>query len=136
MAVPARLRKLVAERAGHRCEYCKLSALGQAATFHMDHIVPQVAGGATAPENLALACILCSLRKGARQQATDPRTGNKAPLFHPRHDSWAESFRWNGVKLTGRTATGRATVAALDLNSAEHLVIRGFEAKLGRHPAE
>lgn len=130
------MRRLVAERAGHRCEYCKLSAQGQAATFHMDHIVPQVAGGATAPENLALACILCSLRKGARRSATDPRTGHKAPLFHPRHDSWAESFRWNGVKLTGRTATGRATVAALGLNSAEHLVIRGFETKLGRHPAE
>jgi len=136
MAVSARLRRLVVERASHRCEYCRLSAKGQAATFHVDHIVPQAAGGLTEPENLALACIHCSLRKGARQQATDPKTGAQVPLFHPRFDSWSESFRWNGVKLTGRTASGRATLAVLGLNSAEHLVIRGFEARLGRHPAE
>jgi hypothetical protein len=43
-------------------------------------------------------------------------------------------FRWSGVELIGRTATGRATVAALDLNSADHLVIRGFESHLHRHP--
>ena len=136
MGVSARLRRLVADRAAHRCEYFKLSAQGQAATFHLDHIVPQVAGGLTEPENLALACIHCSLRKGARRSATDPKTGARVPLFHPRHDSWVGSFRWNGVKISGRNATGRATVAALNLNSSEHLLIRGFEAKLGRHPAK
>jgi len=127
---------MVAERAGRRCEYCKLSAEGQAATFHVDHIVPQVAGGLTSSENLALACIHCSLRKGARRNADDPKTGSKVPLFHPRRDSWTEHFRWNGSELIGRTAKGRATLAALNLNSAEHLVIRGFEVRLGRHPAE
>ena len=127
---------MVAERAVRRCEYCSLSAEGQAATFHVDHIVPQVAGGLTMMENLALACIHCSLRKGARRSAIDPKSGSEVPLFHPRRDSWAENFRWNGVELMGRTATGRATVAALNLNSAEHLVIRGYEMQLGRHPAE
>lgn len=136
MSVSARMRRLVTERAEHRCEYCKLSAQGQAATFHVDHIMPQAAGGLTILENLALACIHCSLRKGARQRAADPKSGAKVPLFHPRLDSWAGAFRWNRVKLIGRNATGRATVAALGLNSPEHLVIRGFEARLGRHPAE
>jgi hypothetical protein len=134
MAVSAKLRRVVTARACNRCEYCGLSAEGQAATFHMDHIVPQVAGGLTIPENLALACIHCSLRKGARRTASVPLSGATVPLFHPRLDTWASNFRWAGVKLIGRTPTGRATVAALDLNSAEHLVIRGFESRLDRHP--
>jgi hypothetical protein len=128
------MRRVVAERARHRCEYCGLASVGQAATFHVDHIIPQVAGGLTASENLALACIHCSLRKSARQTAPDPQSGEMVPLFHPRRDSWAKSFRWDGAMLAGLTAAGRATVAALDLNSPEHLIIRGFESRLGRHP--
>lgn len=60
------LRRLVIERADNRCEYCGLSQVGQAATFHVDHVVPVVAGGETVAENLALACVSCSLRKGAK----------------------------------------------------------------------
>jgi len=134
MAVSVKLRRMVSTRAQGRCEYCGLSAEGQAATFHVDHVVPQVAGGLSVPENLALACIHCSLRKGARRTAVDPSSGATVPLFHPRLDSWAGHFRWSSVKLIGRTPSGRATVAALDLNSAEHLVIRGFESRLDRHP--
>lgn len=134
MAVPAKLRRAVSERARHRCEYCGLAAVGQAATFHLDHIVPQASGGLTISENLALACIHCSLRKGARQKAPDPLSGRMVPLFHPRRDSWGKCFRWDGVRLAGSTAGGRATVGALDLNSPEHLIIRGFESRLGRHP--
>jgi hypothetical protein len=133
MAVSTRTRRFVTERAVERCEYRKLAAQGQAATFHVDHIVPQAAGGSTVPENLALACVHCSLRKGARRTAPDPRSGATMPLFHPRLDSWEDHFRWKGVELLGLTATGRATVNALDLNSAEHRVIRAFEIRLGRH---
>lgn len=61
MAVSATLRRTVTARASNRCEYCGLSAVGQAATFHVDHILPQAAGGLTVSENLALACIHCSL---------------------------------------------------------------------------
>ena len=28
-------------RAGQRCEYCRLSQLGQEATFHIDHVIPR-----------------------------------------------------------------------------------------------
>ena len=74
-SIPAQLRRLVIERAAGRCEYCGLSQEGQEATFHIDHITPVVAGGATIETNLALACVSCSLRKGARQTAIDPQTG-------------------------------------------------------------
>lgn len=77
--VPVELRRLVVSRAGNRCEYCQLSQEGQAATFHVDHIVPVSAHGETAADNLALACVACSLYKAARQHALDPETGADAP---------------------------------------------------------
>jgi hypothetical protein len=43
--VPNALRQTVIERAGNRCEYCQLSQLGQAATFHIDHVMPIAVGG-------------------------------------------------------------------------------------------
>lgn len=92
--IPAFMRRLVLRRAGGRCEYCHLSQAGQEATFHIDHIIPVVAGGKTVAENLALACVSCSLRKGARQTTIDPATGNEAPLFNPRLDVWSEHFQW------------------------------------------
>jgi hypothetical protein len=134
MAVPASLRRRVELRAENRCEYCGLSQLGQAATFHVDHIVPVVGGGGTALENLALACIHCSLRKGARMSVPDPRSGRAVRLFHPRGQQWNHHFRWRGHELLGITAIGRATIDALSLNSPEHLIIRSFETRLGRHP--
>ena len=51
--IPARLRRVVVLRAGDRCEYCRLAQKGQEATFHIDHILPKVAGGRTAAANLA-----------------------------------------------------------------------------------
>lgn len=132
--ISAFLRKLVLRRAKNRCEYCGLSQAGQEATFHIDHIVPVAAGGKTEAANLALACVSCSLRKGAREFAVDPATKTEVPLFHPRQQLWAEHFRWDDVKVQGLTPTGRATVVALDLNRTLILAIRAEEILLGRHP--
>jgi len=132
--IPASLRRLVIQRASDRCEYCGISQIGQVATFHIDHIVPVVAGGETVAENLALACVSCSLRKGARQALTDPQTGEVVSCFNPRQQVWKEHFAWDGVQLVGLTATGRAIVQALDLNRAMMLAIRAEEELLGRHP--
>lgn len=134
LIVSATWRRQVVGRAGNRCEYCRLSQAGQEALFHIDHIVPLAAGGATTLDNLALACVSCSLRKGARLQATDPQTGDAAPLFHPRHQVWRRHFRWDGVRAVGLTPTGRATIAALSINRPLALAIRGEEALRGRHP--
>jgi 5-methylcytosine-specific restriction endonuclease McrA len=83
-------------RAGNRCEYCQLSQLGQEATFHIDHVVPGAAGGPTRADNLALACVSCSLRKWAHQTGTDPESGEEVPLFNPRTQAWAEKFSLGG----------------------------------------
>ena len=63
MNIPASLRRLAIQRATDRCEYCSIAQAGQVATFHIDHIIPIVANGETIAENLALACVSCSLKK-------------------------------------------------------------------------
>lgn len=132
--IPSRLRRLVLERSRERCEYCHLSQAGQEATFHIDHITPVAVGGETVTDNFALACVSCSLRKGARQTAIDPNTKREVSLFNPRGDIWAEHFEWRGVRLAGLTATGRATIKLLALNRPLILAIRQEEIALGRHP--
>lgn len=129
------LRQLVIAKASSRCEYCLLSQAAQEATFHIDHVVPVTAGGETVLENLALACVSCSLRKAARQKVIDLETGNEVPVYNPRRDTWSQHFRWDGPYLIGLTATGRATVDALAMNRPIIVAIRQEEAVLGRHPS-
>jgi hypothetical protein len=134
MKVPLQLQRAVLQRAGGRCEYCELSQAGQEARFHVDHIHPRAEGGMTAFENLALACVSCSLRKGARCTASDPLTGKLAPIFHPRNQVWSDHFQWQGCRIVGRTPTGRATVAGLKMNRTLAQAIRAEESLRGRHP--
>jgi len=127
------LRRLVISRAGNRCEYCLLSQTGQEATFHIDHVKSITNGGETVPENLALACVSCSLRKGARHKVVDLDTGKEVTIFNPRTDTWTEHFTWNGVRVVGLTSKGRATIDALAMNRPLILAIRQEELTLDRH---
>ena len=128
-------RAEVTRRAGERREHCRLSQLGQEAAFHVDHIVPRAAGGTDAIENLALACVSCSLRKWVEPTAVDPESGEPAPLFHPRSHIWAEHFRWRGETIEALTPTGRATMAARAMNRLLILAIRREESARGRNPS-
>ena len=124
----------VIDRANNRCEYCQLSQSGQEATFHIDHVLPRVANGPTTLENLALACVSCSLRKGAKQVAVDSVTSGEVPIFNPRLWNWGEHFHWEGAVLKAVTGIGRATIAALSLNRPMIVAIRMEEVERGRHP--
>ena len=132
--IPANLRRLVIQRAASRCEYCRLSQIGQEATFHIDHVLPVKRGGETIAKNLALACVSCSLHKAARYKVLDLVSGGDVDLYNPRHDNWNDHFEWHGDYIIGLTATGRATEAALKLNRTLALAIRHEEAAIGRHP--
>jgi hypothetical protein len=44
------------------------------------------------PNNLALACWNCNLKKGPNLSGVDPNTGQVVALFHPRQDEWDEDF--------------------------------------------
>jgi hypothetical protein len=130
--VPAALGKRVRERADWRCEYCHLPQSSQEAAFHIDHIRPCSKGGPTVASNLALACVTCSLRKGARTHARDPLSKKRQPLFHPRQDRWSEHFEWTrGCRLLGRSSTGRATISALGINRPAVVAIRKALVRLG-----
>jgi hypothetical protein len=135
MTIPASLRRQVIQRAANRCEYCGLSQAGQEATFHIDHVVPVTAQGATTLANLALACVSCSLRKGSRQKALDARSNEIVDLFHPRRNPWRLHFRWDDkARIIGLTAPGRATVAALSMNRPLAIAIRREELIRRRQP--
>lgn len=132
--IPRGLADEVVLRASGRCEYCGLSQLGQEATFHIDHVILRAVDGPTVSENLALACVSCSLRKCAKQTAVDPESGQEVAPFNPRTDRWADHFRWDGERVVPRTAVGRATVQSLAMNRPAILLIRQEESLRGRHP--
>jgi hypothetical protein len=111
-----------------------LAQFGQEARFHVDHVIPVAARGVTELANLALACVSCSLRKGARQSVVDPVTGTTVPIFDPRRDQWNLHFRWRGTHILGLTPTARATIEALRFNRSLILAIREEEQARGRHP--
>ena len=106
----------------------------QGATFHVEHIIPRCKGGSSELVNLALACPSCNFHKADRTTAINPGHGARVPLFHPRQQSWPEHFRFMGHRIEGLTPTGRATVAALDLNHSRRRLIRAVEERLGLHP--
>ncbi|MFO0952933.1 MAG: hypothetical protein U0835_17635 [Isosphaeraceae bacterium] len=69
--------------------------------------------------------------------ATDPESGTEIRLFNPRCERWSDHFEWSddGLRILGRTATGRATVAALHLDSdPDALTVRSFWVLAGWHP--
>lgn len=115
------LRRLVAERAGRRCEYCLLP---QAVALHRhepDHIIPVQHGGVTDAANLALACLRCNRYKGPNVGSIDPLTGELVPLFHPRRQIWAQHFQFVGAEIKPLTPEGRVTVRLLRLNDPDRL---------------
>ena len=133
--VPASLDRRVRDRAGGRCEHCRLAQVAQEATFHIDHVQPKAAGGTTTFENLALACVSGSLRKGARTQVPDLETGEIVRLFSPRRDVWDEHFRMTDASVVvGTTEVGQATVEARSLNRLLAVAIRREEQQRGRYP--
>jgi hypothetical protein len=68
----------------------------------------------------------------------DPLTGKRAPLFNPRKQRWSRPFRWSGdgLLIIGRTACGRATVPALNLNNMIARTVRSRWIEAGWHPPE
>ena len=93
---------------GQRCAYCR-SPLVIGILVVVEHIVPIVAGGITAVDNLCLSCYRCNEFKGARQTAPDPDDAQIMLLFHPRRQRWSEHFAWadGNLNVRGITSHGR-----------------------------
>lgn len=124
----------VRQRADDRCEYCRMHQSLQGATFHIDHVIPESKGGSSGLHNLAWACPSCNLHKSDRTEVTETDGGEAVALFNPRRDAWGDHFAWDGYRIEGKTALGRATVAALQRNSPRRLLIRQAEELFGLFP--
>jgi hypothetical protein len=121
----AATRQLVRERAGKRCEYCRLPDAADEWPFHIDHIVARIHGGDDRPDNLSWSCTQCNLHKGSNFASIDPATGDRVSLFNPRQETWDRHFAIDvGSHIIGLTAAGRATVRLLDMNGVPQLNLR------------
>lgn len=85
----------IAQRANHRCEYCKAPEVVFNFPFEVEHIVPLSRQGSNDEANLALACRSCNLRKGNRISGVSSSSNVEVRFFHPREDQWGEHFQVN-----------------------------------------
>lgn len=126
------IRNEVRQRAGNRCEYCRLRQEDEEENpFHIEHIIAQQHGGTDALENLALACSWCNAVKGPNLSSIDPDSGELTRLYHPRKDRWADHFRREGPYILGLTAVGRTTAWLLRFNDTDNLNQRHLLLELG-----
>jgi hypothetical protein len=127
---------LVAQRAAHQCEYCRAPEALFNLPFEVEHIIPPIHGGLDEDSNWALSCRSCNLHKSAHTESIDPETRTTVRLFHPRQSRWVDHFRVeaNTASIVGLTATGRATVARLQMNSPAQLAARRQWTRLRLFP--
>jgi hypothetical protein len=130
------LRQRVAEQGQYRCGYCLTQERVVGVAMDIEHIIPEALGGPTEEQNLWLACSLCNSHKGDKLTARDPHTNEVVQLFNPRQDAWERHFRWadGGALIEGYSATGRATVIALQLNRPALVRARRLWINVGWHP--
>ena len=135
--MPPTLRQLVRDRAGARCEYCHLPDFAAAASlFHVEHVIAKQHRGSDEPENRAWSCHRCNFCKGPNLSGRDPLTDNVVRLFDPRQQVWKRHFEWLGALIVGRTQTGRATVAVLDMNDPQRVELRQMVMDDGDWPED
>lgn len=130
------LRTKIATQAQNRCGYCLARQEYVPWLLEVEHIIPRAKGGTDEEENLWLACRACNLRKGSQTHGVDPLTNLELSLFNPRKQRWFQHFQWSedGAFIIGRTACGRATVTALDLNNFIAVTVRRNWVSVGWHP--
>ena len=120
----AELRALVWQRAGDRCEYCRLRQEFVPLTLQIEHIIAKQHGGTDDPTNIALACDRCNLHKGTNLSGIDPETGQIVSLFHPRSQVWNDHFATEHASIVGLTPVGCATIRVLNMNSPRRVRLR------------
>ncbi len=132
--VTSRLRRQVAERAYHVCEYCLVHEDDTFWGCQVDHIIARKHGGATESANLAWACACCNNAKGSDLGTLAGHPSKLVRLFHPRTDRWADCFQMQGVRIESENDIGAATVMLLQFNSDSRLRERSILAETGRYP--
>src|SRR5881227_2101409 len=97
--VSERLRRLIAERAYHVCEYCLIHEDDMFWGCQVDHIISRKHGGPTEMGNMAWACASCNNAKGSdlgTLVGTPPRL---VRLYHPRKERWSDYFHLQASRI-------------------------------------
>jgi hypothetical protein len=126
----------IAQRANHRCEYCKAPEVVFNFPFEVEHIIPLSRQGSNDTTNLALACRSCNLRKGDRISGIIPASNTEISFFHPRKNQWHKHFQANpeSGEIVGQTPVGTVTVEYLSMNSPAQVTARQLWIRLGLFP--
>lgn len=126
-------RRLVEQRAAHRCEYCRAPQWLNNGRFHIEHFRPRAHGGSDGLDNLCFSCTACNLAKSAAIFGIDPHSGERTPLFNPREYRWEDHFAWaaEGEAVEGKTPIGRATIVRLNMNQPLQLQAPKYWRLLG-----
>ena len=130
--IPETVRRLVAERAGFKCEYCRLPQGVGGFSFEIDHIISIKHGGNSDPSNLAYCCPICNGSKGS-----DVGTyvdGELVRFFNPRTDDWFAHFALEKGWITGLSPIGEATVSIFEFNDIEDVIQRQKLESIGLYP--
>jgi hypothetical protein len=129
------LRAFIRERAGRRCEYCRLHEEDDdLLAFHVEHVIAKQHGGLDDPDMLCWACAECNWAKGPNLAGL--HVGKLYPLFNPRKQNWHRHFRWEHTILVGKTKTGIVTVQVLNINDPARVILRENLRLEGRFPPE
>lgn len=133
--IPKDLRRIVAQRANNRCEYCGLHESDSDLPFHIDHIVSLKHKGQTVEQNLAFCCSACNFSKGSDLGTyLESQQNSLIRFFHPRSDNWEEHFEIQNGFITPKTPVGEATVAIFLFNTPDKVELRRLLTALGRYP--
>jgi hypothetical protein len=125
-------KKLIAERAGYRCEYCRVLQYLSAFDYHIEHIIGIQHGGPNTINNLAYCCSICNWKKGPNISTILEFGGAIIPLFNPRTQNWFDHFEVKNGILYPFTDIGEATIKLLELNvptkveERNEMIIAGF----------
>ncbi|MEH2154927.1 HNH endonuclease [Nostoc sp.] len=133
--INAELRRLVADRAEHICEYCLVSEEDRSSGCQVDHIISVKHGGATTADNLCYACIFCNLQKGTDLGSINWQTGELVRFFNPRRDFWGDHFRLDEAVIQHQTDIGEVTARILDFNGDDRIIERQALIASGQYPS-
>ena len=130
--IPRTTRKMVMERAGHRCEYCRVLEYLSSFDYHVDHIIGIQHGGPNSPTNLAYVCSPCNWKKGPNISTILDLYGPLIPLYNPRLQDWFEHFEVANGVLIPLSLVAEATIKLLELNQPNkieerfEMILAGF----------
>ena len=128
------LRRRVAERAWHVCEYCLVHEEDSYHGYEADHIRSVKHGGQTVQENLAWACFHCNRHKGTDLGSVSVGSGTFVGFYNPRVDRWKDHFCWSEGRIESLTEVGEVTARVLDFNHPERVAFRKLLTEAGRYP--